>query len=192
MLQTSKISQKSNYHRRFWSRVRKRKRKPFKTKGPFVRAKCFKRLRTSKRVSYTWFVLVLLYKRQLIWCHNGCFSCLITGNRTTEKISQLQVEIEPTTSVTLPSNRHHVFSRVHLGTPLNNNYRKQAAYQGFSLKQWFAVGAHSCRLRKAGSSHCYLRISEHQRHSVMPLYVVSWPSWVFMSAEDVWMYIRSM
>ena len=32
------------------------------------------------------------------------------------------------------------------------------ANQRFSLKQWFAVGAHSCKLRKTGSGHCYLRI----------------------------------
>ena len=42
---------------------------------------------------------------------------------------------------------------------LNNNDLNQVADQRFSLKQWFAAGAHSCRLRKSGSAHCYLRIS---------------------------------
>ena len=41
----------------------------------------------------------------------------------------------------------------------NNNDLNQVAHQLFSLKQWFAAGAHSCRIRKTGSAHCYLRIS---------------------------------
>ena len=40
---------------------------------------------------------------------------------------------------------------------LNNNDLNQVADQQFSLKQWFAAGAHSCRLRKPGSGHCYYR-----------------------------------
>lgn len=33
------------------------------------------------------------------------------------------------------------------------------------VKQWFAAGAHCCRLRKTSSAHCYLGISvlKHQR-----------------------------
>ena len=41
--------------------------------------------------------------------------------------------------------------------------RNQVADQRFSLKHWFAAGAHSCRPRKAGPAHCYIRISELQR-----------------------------
>ena len=33
---------------------------------------------------------------------------------------------------------------------LNGNDWNQVADQRFSLKQWFAAGAHSCRLRKTG------------------------------------------
>ena len=57
---------------------------------------------------------------------------------------------------------------------LNNNDLNQVTDQQFSLKQWFPEGAHSCRLRKTGSAHCYLRISialtnghilrHHKRH----------------------------
>ena len=45
------------------------------------------------------------------------------------------------------------------GKTLHKNDLNQLVHQRFSLKQWFAVGAHSCRLRKTGSAHCYLRIS---------------------------------
>ena len=41
---------------------------------------------------------------------------------------------------------------------LNKNDLDQVADQRFSLKQWFAAGAHSCRLRKTGSAHCYSTI----------------------------------
>ena len=48
-----------------------------------------------------------------------------------------------------------------------HNDLNQVADQQFSLKQWFAAGAHSCRLRKTGSAHCYLRIfpSAHEQFS---------------------------
>ena len=36
---------------------------------------------------------------------------------------------------------------------LNNNDLNQVADQQFLLKQWFAAGAHSSRLRKPGSGH---------------------------------------
>ena len=42
---------------------------------------------------------------------------------------------------------------------LNINDRNQAPDQRFSLERWFAAGAHSCRLRKTGSAHFYLKIS---------------------------------
>lgn len=50
---------------------------------------------------------------------------------------------------------------------LNNNDVNQVADQQFSLKQWFASGAHSCRLKNTGSAHCYLRIfpSAHEQFS---------------------------
>ena len=50
---------------------------------------------------------------------------------------------------------------------LHNNDLNQVADQQFSLKQWFAVGAHSCRHRKTGSAHCYLKIfpSAHEQFS---------------------------
>ena len=44
-------------------------------------------------------------------------------------------------------------------TTTNNNDLNHVADQRFSLKQWVAAGVHSCRLRKTGSAHCYLRIS---------------------------------
>ena len=44
-----------------------------------------------------------------------------------------------------------------VGKTLNNNDRNQVADQ--RIKQWITVGAHSCRLIKTGSAHCYLRIS---------------------------------
>ena len=52
-------------------------------------------------------------------------------------------------------NRHKQLN----GKTLDSNDRNQVADLRFSLKQWFAVGIHSCRLRKTGSAHCYLRIS---------------------------------
>ena len=48
---------------------------------------------------------------------------------------------------------------------LNNNALNQVADQQLSLKQWFAAGVQSCRLRKSGSGHCYLRISHSERHA---------------------------
>ena len=42
---------------------------------------------------------------------------------------------------------------------INNNDLNHVADQRFSLKQWVAAGVHSCRLRRTGSAHCYLRIS---------------------------------
>ena len=41
---------------------------------------------------------------------------------------------------------------------LNNNDRNQDADQRFSLNQWFAAGARSCRFRKTGSGRYYLTI----------------------------------
>ena len=41
---------------------------------------------------------------------------------------------------------------------LNNTDLNQVTDQRFSLKQWFAAGACSCRFRKTGSEHCHLRI----------------------------------
>ena len=41
--------------------------------------------------------------------------------------------------------------------PLDSNDQNQVADQRFSLKQWFAGGAHSHGLRKPGCGHCYLR-----------------------------------
>ena len=52
---------------------------------------------------------------------------------------------------------------IHYPNGLNNNDLDQVADQRFSLKQWFAVGAHYCRLRKPGSGHCYLRILVENR-----------------------------
>ena len=40
---------------------------------------------------------------------------------------------------------------------LNSNNQNQVADQRFSLKQWFAEGAQSRGLRKAGCGYCYLR-----------------------------------
>lgn len=42
---------------------------------------------------------------------------------------------------------------------LNINDRNKVADKSCTLKQWFAVGAHSCKLRKTGSAHSYLMIS---------------------------------
>lgn len=42
---------------------------------------------------------------------------------------------------------------------LHNNDLNQVSDQRFSLKRWFATVAHSCRIRKPGSGHCYLRSS---------------------------------
>ena len=44
---------------------------------------------------------------------------------------------------------------------LNSNDRNQVADLRLSLKKWFAAGAYSCGLRRTGSAHCYLRISEN-------------------------------
>ena len=44
---------------------------------------------------------------------------------------------------------------------LNNNDLKQVAGKRFSLKQCFAAGDHSNRLRKNSSAHCHLKISEN-------------------------------
>ena len=44
---------------------------------------------------------------------------------------------------------------------LNNNDLKQVAGKRFSLKQCFAAGDHSNRLRKNSSAHCHLRISQN-------------------------------
>ena len=44
------------------------------------------------------------------------------------------------------------------GETVNSNDRNQVADQRFSLKQWFTAGAHSCRPKKTGSAHCYLKI----------------------------------
>ena len=41
--------------------------------------------------------------------------------------------------------------------------------QRFSLIQWFAAGALSCRLRKTDSGHCYLRISPDFQVNKRPL-----------------------
>ena len=46
---------------------------------------------------------------------------------------------------------------------LNSNDLNQVADRRFSLKQWFAAGAHSCRRRKTCSATRYLRISENFR-----------------------------
>ena len=51
------------------------------------------------------------------------------------------------------------FAQFH-GKTLDNNDLNQVTDWQFSSKQWFVVGAHSCRLRKTGSAHCYLRISD--------------------------------
>ena len=34
----------------------------------------------------------------------------------------------------------------------------RVADQRFSLKEWFVADAYSCRLRRTGPAHCYLRI----------------------------------
>ena len=47
-----------------------------------------------------------------------------------------------------------------------SNNRDQAAEQRFSLKQWFAGSANSRRLRKTGSSHCYVRVFTDERLTV--------------------------
>jgi len=46
------------------------------------------------------------------------------------------------------------FTLLSVGKTLNNNDQNQVAEKQFSLKQWFAVGAHHCRLRKTGSAQC--------------------------------------
>ena len=46
---------------------------------------------------------------------------------------------------------------------LNNNDLKQVAGKRFSLKQCFAAGDHSNRLRKNSSAHCHLRTSQKIR-----------------------------
>ena len=49
--------------------------------------------------------------------------------------------------------------RIHFHIWSNAGDRNEAVDHWFSLKQWFAAGAHSYRLRKTGSAHCYFRIS---------------------------------
>ena len=59
------------------------------------------------------------------------------------------------------SGAKHVWNRVRSRTLSATNALNQVADQRFSLKQWFAgrfaAGAQSCRLRRTGSAHCYLR-----------------------------------
>ena len=56
-----------------------------------------------------------------------------------------------------PCIRRHLKETVPWKT-LNINDRNQVADERFSIKQWFAVGDHSCRLRKTSFAYCYLRI----------------------------------
>ena len=60
--------------------------------------------------------------------------------------------------------KQHGFQLLKSKETLDSNDRNQFTDQRFLLKEWFATGAHSCRLRKTGSAYCYLRISEIEWH----------------------------
>ena len=71
---------------------------------------------------------------------------------------------------------------------LNNNELNLVTDQRFWLKQWFPAGAHSCRLKKTGFTHCYLRISVLSSQTIHTCFAVAFRTQASITKYIFWIF----